>query len=63
MFPYTGRLDEAHAGYDAPITHFGIFTQAAAGTPMFYGPLESSVTVGKNVVPVILKDDLEVTLG
>ena len=63
MFPYTGESDEAHSGYNAPITHFGIFSQQTGGTPIFWGPLESSVTVGPNVIPVILKGKFEVTLG
>lgn len=63
MFPYTGEADEAHSGYDAPITHFGIFSQQTGGTPIFWGPLESSVTVGANVIPVVLKGKFQVTLG
>lgn len=63
LFPYTGETGETHSGYNAPITHFGIFSQATGGTPMFYGPLVSSVTVGANMVPVVLKDKLEITLG
>ena len=60
FFPYTG---ESGSGYSAPITHFGIFTAETGGTPIFYGPLESSVTVGANVVPIVLKGKLQVTLG
>lgn len=63
MFPYTGKLTDEHAGYNAPITHFGIFPAASGGSPIFYGPLEESVTVGADRVPVILKDGLEITLG
>jgi len=63
MFPYTGKSDEAHAGYDAPITHFGIFDTPTGGSPIFFGPLESSVTVGKDRVPVLLRDAFEITLG
>ena len=63
LFPYTGQSEEADAGYNAPITHFGIFDAATGGNLLFYGPLKASVTVGKNVVPVILKDNLELTLG
>ena len=63
LFPYTGQSDEEGAGYNAPITHFGIFDAATGGNLIFFGPLKESVTVGKNVVPVILKDGLEITLG
>ena len=63
MFPYTGKSTEAHAGYTAPITHFGIFGQGTGGSPIFYGPLESSVTVAADRVPVLLRDAFEITLG
>ena len=63
MFPYTGQSNEEHAGYNAPITHFGIYDAKTGGHLIFFGPLKESVTVGKNVVPVILKDGLEITLG
>ncbi len=63
LFPYTGKPEEAHAGYDAPITHFGIFDTPSGGYPIFFGPLESSVTVGPDRVPVLLRDAFEITLG
>lgn len=63
LFPYTGQNDEAHAGYNAPITHFGVFDAETGGNLLFFGPLKETVTVGKNVVPVILKDGMSMTLG
>lgn len=75
MFPYTGKTDETYAGYHttsestaiATITHFAIFSSSTIGSAVdtlwFYGPLENSVSVGKNVVPIILKNNLEITLG
>ena len=65
LFPYSGKSNEAHSGYNAPVTHFGIFDSGTtgSGTLWFYGPLESSVTVPAGMVPVVLKDKLEITFG
>ena len=64
MFPYTGKTDATHTGgYNAPITHFGIFSAGTGGTPIFFGPLENSVTVEADRVPVLLRDAFEITLG
>ena len=60
MFPYTG---ESGSGYGGSITHFGLFTSASGGTPLFYGPLEASVSVPANVLPIVLKGKFKVTLG
>lgn len=58
-FPYTG---ESGDGYGT-VVGFGVFSAKTAGDLILFGKLKTSLTVPYNVVPVILKDKLEITLG
>lgn len=59
MFPYTG---ETGSGYDAPVVGFGILDAATGGNVVLYGTLDAPVTIGANVIPIILAGGLEFTL-
>lgn len=50
-----------HYGW-GQITHFGIFTAASGGKPIFWGALSSPVQIPKNYIPIFRAKKLQIGL-
>lgn len=44
------------------ITHFGVFTAATGGVPIYFGELETPIEIPKNYIPVFRKGKIAVGL-
>ena len=61
MAQYTGETGESGAGWGT-VNAFVVYTQPSGGDVICYGTFPST-SVGANVVPIILKEKFNVTLG